>query len=85
MHLVLRTAINPHGLCFASPFKAYRFVEVNCLAICRKHLLVELTVNRLHYIHHFAANPFTMIFWLNTHMWIVHDKMTVRNCVANTD
>lgn len=75
--------IDPHGFGLPCALKAQAAVEIHGLAICNQHQLMEAFVSSKKSLHHLATDALTLMRRMNKHMGKVHDKMAVRDCVAD--
>ena len=77
--------IHPHRLRSSGPNENERFVELNCFSIGGEYLLMESCIPLKHFLNHLSSDALALELWLNEHVRIVDDHVTVRDRVANTD
>ena len=76
--------IDPHGFGLACALKAQAAIELHGSAICHQHQLMEVLVPGEQSFHHLTTDALTLIRRMNQQVGKVHDKVTVRDRVAET-
>lgn len=77
--------IDPHGFGLAGALKTQAAIELHGPAIRHQHQLMKVLVAGEQSFHHLTTDALTLIRRMNQQVGKVHDKMTVRDRVADAD